>query len=109
MSTNDTNSSNATLFGVLAYIPPLFLIGLLTSKNDEFIMFHVNQGIVLTLASIALGIVSGILGAIVSILGSIVSGIGGIAIFVLLVMGIINVVNKEMKELPVIGQIHLIK
>lgn len=109
MSTNDTNSSNRTLYGVLAYIPPLFLIGYLTSKKDEFIMYHVNQGVVLTLTSIAIGIASTVLSFIVEIFGRILSGVGGIAVLVLMVIGILNVVNNEMKELPVIGQIRLIK
>ncbi len=111
MSTNDTNSSNRTLYGVLAYIPPLFLIGFLTSKNDEFIMFHVNQGLTLTLAAFVIGIASGIISAIpiIGFIGYITGSLIGLATTVLAIMGIINVVNNQMKELPVIGQIRLIK
>lgn len=107
--------SNEKVYGVLGYIGILFLVPLLAGKT-EFSKFHANQGLVLFLADIVLGVligitagVLGLLGVIGVVLGSIVSGALGLVIFVLMIMGIINAANGEMKPLPVIGGIKLIK
>jgi uncharacterized membrane protein len=46
---------------------------------------------------------------IVPILGWIVGFFGGIFLFVIWIMAIISAINGEMKRLPVIGNIELIK
>lgn len=107
--------SNEKVYGILGYIGILFLVPLLAGKT-EFSRFHANQGLVLFLADIVLGVLIGItvgvlslLGVIGVVLGSIISGVLGLVIFVLMIMGIINAANGEMKPLPVIGGIKLIK
>ena len=75
----------------------LFLIPLLLCKDSEFVRFHTNQGIVLFIA--------GVICAIVPIIGWIAS----IGVLVLMVFGLINVSNGDMKELPVIGKIKILK
>ena len=44
---NQTNG-NAKLYGILAYIGILWLVGMFVQpeKDDPFVRFHVNQGIV---------------------------------------------------------------
>ena len=107
--------SNDKVYGILAYIGILVLVPLLAGKT-QFARFHANQGLVLFIADIILGVLIGIttgvlslLGVVGLVLGSIVSGILGLCIFVMVIMGIINAVNGEMKPLPVIGGIKLIK
>ena len=107
--------SNEKVFGVLGYIGILFLIPLLAGKT-KFARFHANQGIVLFIADVILGILIGIttgvlslLGVIGWILGGIISGVLGLGIFILMIMGIVNAANGEMKPLPVIGGIKIIK
>ena len=107
--------SNDKVYGILAYIGILVLVPLLAGKT-QFARFHANQGLVLFIADIILGVLIGIttgvlslLGIVGIILGSIVSGILGLCIFVMVIMGIINAANGEMKPLPVIGGIKLIK
>lgn len=89
-----------TFMAVVAYI--LFFVPLLTeAKNDPFVKFHVKQGLVLLLTSIAVGI----LGAILPYgLWLAVGWILNLGILVLLVIGIINAVNGKEEKLPVIGQ-----
>lgn len=87
--------SNDKLFGILSYIGILWLIGMLAGKT-QFSKFHANQGFVLWLASIVC--------AIIPFIGWLCE----IAVFVFMIMGIINVVNGETKELPVIGKIHIL-
>lgn len=88
--------SNDKLFGILSYIGILWLVGILAGKT-EFTKFHANQGFVLWLA--------GIVCAIVPFLGWLCE----IAVFVFMIMGIINVCNGEMKELPLIGKLRILK
>lgn len=107
--------SNDKVYGILSYIGILVLVPLLAGKT-QFARYHANQGLVLFIADIILGVmigitvgVLGLLGVIGVVLGSIVSGVFGLCIFVLVIMGIINAANGEMKPLPVIGGITLIK
>ena len=107
--------SNDKVYGILSYIGFLVLVPLLAGKT-QFARFHANQGLVLFIADIILGVLIGIttgvlalLGVVGLVLGSIVSGVLGLCIFVMVIMGIINAANGEMKPLPVIGGIKLIK
>lgn len=104
------DNSNDKVYGVLSYIGILWLVGLLASKS-EYTRFHVNQGLVLFIIGVALGIVSGILSVIPFIgwLGMIIGGLGSLATLILMILGIVNAAQGEMKPLPVIGSIKIIK
>lgn len=88
--------SNDKLYGILSYLGILWLVGLLAGKT-EFAKFHANQGFVLWLASLVCGVVP-FLGWACEV-----------AVLVFMIMGIINVVNGEMKELPLIGKLRILK
>lgn len=92
------------LMAAISYIWILFLVPLFAAKDDAFARFHANQGLLLFLASIALGII-----AIIPFIGAIISAIGGIVTFVFMILGIINALKGEMKPLPLIGGIVIIK
>ena len=92
------------LIAAISYIGILFLVPLLVAKDDPFARFHANQGLVLFLAGIAIGIVG-----IIPAVGTIVAAIGGIATFVFAILGIINALKGEMNPLPFIGGIEIIK
>ncbi len=104
------------VFGILAYLGILVLIPLFGApKKSAYCRFHTNQGLVLWIASlildvldIALGIVGGLLG-IFGIVAELISGAGGIFILVLMIIGIVNAVKGEQKELPLIGQFKILK
>ncbi len=90
--------------GILAYI--IFFIPLLAAKESKFAMYHANQGLVLFLGGVALNIV----GWIIPFLGwLIILPLGWICLIVLAIMGIINASKGEMKPLPIIGGIQIIK
>lgn len=96
------------LMAIVGYIIPiLFFIPLVTdAKNSPFAKFHANQQLILLLAAIAVNIV----GSIIPFLGwFIILPFGSIALIVIAIMGIINAVKGEMKKLPVIGGIQIIK
>ncbi len=99
------------IFAILSYLPPfLFLVPLLAVRESKFAMYHCNQGLVLTLAAIAFGIVNMVLGMIlvfIPFLGWFLMFVLHLAVFVgtlaLAVIGIINAANGVCKPLPVIG------
>ena len=95
---------NNKLMAAISYVWILFLVPLFAAKDDPFARFHANQGLVLFLVSIALGII-----AVIPFIGTIVSLIGGIVTFVFMILGIINALKGEMKPLPFIGGIQIIK
>jgi len=104
------------VMAILAYFGPLVLIPIFAAKDSKFARFHSNQGVVLLLACIAYSIVysvlSGILLAISGTLFFIFSILGfacSCGITVLAIIGIINAAKGEMKPLPLIGGIKILK
>lgn len=97
---------------VLAYIGFLFLVPLLACPNSRFARYHTNQGLVLFLMELAIGVVIGIF-SIIPVIGIIIGGllgsVGGILALVLSILGIVNVAQGQAKELPIIGKITLLK
>ena len=87
-----------TGMAVIAYL--IFFVPLLTdAKDDAFVKFHVKQGIILFVAWILVTIFS-----MVPIIGWMLGPILWVALLLLLLVGILNAVNGEKKELPFIGQ-----
>lgn len=106
MNPNDIQQNK--VMAVLAYIGILFLVPLLAAPNSQYARFHTNQGLVLFLTDIVAGIVSGIF-ALIPFVGWIISSLLGIAIFVFMILGIVNAATGAAKELPLIGKIRIIK
>ena len=92
------------LLAAISYIGILFLVPLLAAKDDAFARYHANQGLVLFLVGIALGIIG-----VIPVVGTIIALVGGLATFVFAILGIINALKGEMKPLPLIGGIEIIK
>ena len=103
------------VMAVLAYIGPLVLVPILAAKDSKFAKFHANQGLTLFICSfvycIALFIISFILYSISDWFGIFVHILRllNIGFLVLAVLGIINAVNGQAKELPIIGKFQLLK
>lgn len=92
------------VIAALAYI--IFFIPLLAAKDSPFAMFHANQGLVLLLLSVAVSV----LGSVIPILGwFVILPLGGLAVFVFAILGIVNALNGQMKPLPLIGGIKILK
>ena len=91
--------TNKTLMGVLAYIGILVLIPFFMAKDDPFVKFHIKQGLVLLAIEI-----------IIIILGSMfwrfwmLAQFLNLAVLILSIIGIVNGVQKQQKELPLVGQ-----
>lgn len=96
---------------ILAYISVLVLIPLFLAKSSKFTRFHCNQGLILAILEIICAIVFGILGGL-PLLGWIfrlAGSILGVGFLLLSILGIVNVVGERAKELPVIGNLRIIR
>ncbi len=111
------SSDNSVLYGVLAYLPLLWLIGLHCKPESEtpFVKNHVNNGILIDIVSLGLGIIMFILGLIFALIHigfiiTILAWIINIGMLVLRIVGIINAAQKMNFDLPLIGgKIVLVK
>ncbi len=106
MDPNDVQQNK--VMAVLAYIGILFLVPLLAAPNSQYARFHTNQGLVLFLFDIVVGILTAVL-AFIPFIGLIVSSLLGLGIFVLMILGIVNAATGKANELPLIGKIRIIK
>ncbi|MBQ8396602.1 MAG: zinc-ribbon domain-containing protein [Clostridia bacterium] len=89
------------LMAILAYLGWLILIPILVTpaKDSPFVRFHVNQGLILFIASFISGLLSVVcIGVILEII-----------CFVLMIIGIVNAANGQAKELPIIGKFRILK
>jgi len=86
----------------LAYL--IFFLPLITCPESAFGRFHANQGLLLLIASVGLGIALGILPFL-----WVVGWIFYIGIFVFAIMGLVNGLNGKAKELPLIGKYRILR
>ena len=92
--------------GILAYLGVLVLIPLFAAKDSKFTRYHTNQGLILFVAYLILGVLSAIFSK--GILSAIF-GICDIILFVFTIIGIIHVCKGECTELPWIGKYRILK
>ncbi len=92
-------SEGVNAIAILSYIGILVLVPLLAAKDDEFAQYHAKQGLVLLIA----GVVAMFIG-VIPILGWILAPLITLACLILAILGIVNVLKKQKKELPVIGK-----
>ena len=99
------------VMAVLAYIGILVLVPLLAAPNSKYARYHVNQGLLLFIAEICLGVVMGIfiwipvLNIIIGILGGIVS----LLFFVFAIIGIVNACQGKAKGLPIFVKFKILR
>ncbi len=99
------------VMGILAYLGILVLVPILAAKDSKFARYHANQGLVLCIAEIVVSIIGSIL-ANIPVIGWILSllcWLINIALFILAIIGIVNAVNGRAKDLPIIGNIRILK
>lgn len=114
----------------LSYFGIFLLIPMFARKASKFCQFHVKQGAILLVATIAYTIVSQILLAVINAVTpkqikyfwgipyeapsvvyeifNVIFSLASIFFIVIAIIGIINAVKGEEKKLPVIGEINLL-
>ena len=106
MGENVQVTGSEKVMGVLAYLGILVLIPLFAAKDSQFARYHTNQGLILFIAYLILGVLQKLFptGFISTILW-----ICGVIVFVFTIIGIVNVCKGECKELPWIGKYRILK
>lgn len=101
------------VISIFSYIGIFFLIPLLGAKESRFAQFHAKQGLALFIAEICCWIISAIVSALtaalwflwpITIILRLVSGLISILPVPFMIIGIINVVHGQEKELPILGK-----
>ena len=82
----------------LSYLGLLWLIPMLTLKDNAFAKWHVKQGIALDIVSVGLAIVMSILSFI--LIGFIIGPIGFLLILIFRIMGLIKAVQGQYWKCP---------
>lgn len=107
-------TSNNQLLAFFAYIGFLVIIPILKKDESEFIKFHANQGLVLFILKLMIDFIIYIGNAffgwffLFEVFFKLISLPLNLVVVILCIIGIINVVNNEMKQLPLIGSIRLL-
>lgn len=93
-NTSEQLPKNAKLFSILAYVSPLWLLGLLIApeKTSPFVRNHVNNGIVLT-----------IVGAILCCI-PFLGWAADIVVCVFAILGIVAAAKNNYYTIPLIGE-----
>ncbi|MBQ3841364.1 MAG: hypothetical protein II820_01600 [Ruminiclostridium sp.] len=115
----DLNSNNKWAY-ILSYLWILFFLPLLVCPDSKAGKFHANQGLILFIFSVAVGVAAAIVGALTFIpipfMGglfraiSAILGFAGSAVHIAaFIYQMVNILNNKAVELPIIGKYRLIK
>ena len=88
---------------VVAYLTWVGLIIALVAGDRYESRFHLNQSLVIWLAGTVLGMV-----AWVPLLGWLIGAVGSLFCVICWFIGIVNAIQGVEKEVPLVGQIHLL-
>jgi len=83
----------------LSYLWILWLVPLLSMKENAFCKFHVKQGIILSI----LGVASLVVGWI-PIIGWLIFAVAWVFIVIMAIMGIVNSLNGKYWKMPILGK-----
>lgn len=100
---------NRKTTGILSYIAIIGWLIAYLAGDKEGAKFHLNQSLVLNIASLINSyILSRILG-LIPLVGGIVSWIISLILFVLWIMGLVAACKDQEKPVPILGSIKLLK
>lgn len=122
-----SQQDSSKAYWVLSYIGILWLVGLVADRGNPRTRFHVNQGILLSMLSAALGIVNAIwcaifnaifgvrvFGTLIGVhpIGVLLNTVFSLAVTAVLlgyaILGIVHAVQGKETPLPIIGKLFVI-
>lgn len=110
-------NSDIECYCYFAYLGPFWFIGLAADRSrNPKLRFHLNQGLVLFIAELAIFLAVYFLSRLLALIpyaGAVLSGLLWVAAvgfaFWLSVRGMLNVASDKKRRLPVIGGINLLR
>lgn len=100
---------NAKTTSIVSYITIIGWLVAYFAGDKEAAKFHLNQSLVINIASLINGWVLSWILAFIPIVGPIVSWIISIFILVVWIIGLIAAIKQEEKIVPILGNITLLK
>jgi uncharacterized membrane protein len=97
------NDEKNKVIAALAYV--VFFLPLLMCRDDEFAMYHANQGLLLLI----FGWAGNFILSIIPIIGWMLIPLFSLVVFVFFILGVINALKNEKKPLPFIGNFEILK
>ena len=104
------------VMAVLAYLGILVLVPIFAAKESPFARYHANQGLILLIAGIAIYMITYIATFVIIAISlslawiiSIFNAVVGLGMLAFIIIGIINAIKGEAKELPLIGKYTILK
>lgn len=107
-----TDLGNEKLYAVIGYIFPfLFFLPLVQDdlKSNQFSRFHANQQLNLLILVVAYMALQNVLFMILYFMWMPIASLIWLGIIVLAVLGVVNALGGQTKELPLIGKFKLLK
>lgn len=106
-----TDVSKNKVFAILSYIGILFILPLICCKDSAYARFHANQGFLVFCIALIGSIISIVFGFVPVIrwIMLLVAWLIYIVALVYAILGIISAAQGNMKPLPIIGSIQIIK
>ncbi len=107
---NDVNENKYLC--ILSYISILFIIPLILKPNSRYVKYHSNQGLILFIFEIAVGLVTSVLSFVFGIiyLGFIAWTVKfalHVVTLLLMIYGILSTCSGYIRPLPVIGDLFV--
>lgn len=94
----EPTEDNNMVMGILAYLGILVIIPFLVARDNPFVKYHIQQGLVLAVCWIGLMVLSSMIWMFYPIISLVQLGL-----LVLSIIGIVNVVQKKQVPLPLLG------
>ena len=99
-----TPDEQSRIFSAIGYLPHLFFVPLYLGKKDAFSMWHGKQGLVVTVLSVAGGILAPFVAALIPFIGGLAVLAYNVFMLVLVVCGAWHAYKGEKWELPLVGK-----
>ena len=100
---------NKKVTGIVSYITIIGWIVAYLAGDKEGAKFHLNQALVINLATMINNLILGTILGLIPFIGPIVSWVISIILFVLWILGLVAAVKEEDKAVPFLGQIKILK
>ncbi len=100
MKNKEKTIEEGKFFAVISYVGFLCVVSLLLKKDNEFVLFHAKQGLVLFVAEAVVFVVS-----VIPLLGWLLGILGFLCFSALSVWGVIEALKGNVFRLPLVSDI----